>query len=99
MYVNHVTFRLALWKVEGDFVDVGVGKDFGWIQQITFKTTSYWKVSIQLAYGTKGVSHGEACAWFEGAHNFVAGSTYDRKQPTPLDDDGILLQHQETKGD
>jgi hypothetical protein len=52
-----------------------------------------------LAYGTKGVSHGEACAWFEGAHNFVAGSTYDRKQPTPLDDDGILLQHQETKGD
>jgi hypothetical protein len=53
--------------VEGDFIVVGAGKDFGWVWQTTFKTTTCGKVGIQLLYGIERVSHGEACAWFEGA--------------------------------
>ncbi len=46
-YVKIVAFRPTLWKVEGDFVDVGVGKFFGWVQQTTLKTTSCQKFDIQ----------------------------------------------------
>jgi hypothetical protein len=46
---------------------MGVGEDFGHVWKNTFKTTKCGKVNIQLPCGTKGVSHGEACAWFEGA--------------------------------
>jgi hypothetical protein len=57
--------------MEGYFVTVGVRKFFGWVLQIAFKTTACQKVNIQLPYGTKGVSHGEACTWFEGTQNFA----------------------------
>jgi hypothetical protein len=46
MYVNPIPFEHVLWRVEGNFVDVGVGKDIGWVQQITFKTTACGKVNI-----------------------------------------------------
>jgi hypothetical protein len=67
MYFNPIAFELTLWRVEGNFVVVGIRKDFGQVWQIAFKTTTCGKVGIQLACGTKGVSHGEACAWLEGA--------------------------------
>ncbi len=99
MYVNLVAFRPVLWKMKGDFIDVGIGEDFGREWKIAFKTTTCGKVDIQSPYGTKGVSHGEACAWFEGTWNFVARLAYNEKQPTPLDNDRVLLQCQETMGD
>jgi hypothetical protein len=77
MYVDHVAFELVLWRMEGDFVIVGIGKDFGWVQQIAFKTIACGKVNIQLPCGIEGVSHGEAYAWFENARNFVVGWTCD----------------------
>jgi hypothetical protein len=52
--------------VEGDFVVVEAGEDFGQIWNFFFKTIAYGKVGIQLPCGIEGVSHGEACAWFEG---------------------------------
>jgi hypothetical protein len=57
--------------MEGYFVVVGAGKDFGRVWQIEFKTTTCREVNIQLPCGTKGVSHGEACTWFEGAQIFL----------------------------
>jgi hypothetical protein len=63
--------------VEGDFLVMGIGRDFGQVQQIVFKTTTYQKVGIQLPCGTEGNSHGEACTWFEGAQNFAMGLTCD----------------------
>jgi hypothetical protein len=63
--------------VEGDFIVMGTRKNFGQVRQIAFKTITYQKVDIQLLYGTKGNSHGEACTWFEGAQNFAMGLTYD----------------------
>jgi hypothetical protein len=77
MYVNTIAFRPTLWRVKIDFVIVGVGKDFGQVWQTTFKTTTYRKINIQLPCGTKGVSHGEICAWFESAWNFAIASTCD----------------------
>jgi len=52
-----------------------------------------------LPYGVEGVLHGEAYTWFEGAPNFATGSAYNKKYPTPLDNDGILPQRQEMEGD
>jgi len=43
--------------VEGDFVAMGVGEDFGWVQKTAFKTTTCGKISIQLPCGIEGVSH------------------------------------------
>jgi hypothetical protein len=77
MYVNHVIFKPALWRVEGDFVAIGAQKDFGQVWKTTFKTTTYGIVDISFPCGTKKISHGEACAWFEGTWNFVAGSICD----------------------
>jgi hypothetical protein len=48
MYVNLVVFNLALWRVEGDFVVVGIGKDFGWVWKTAFKITTCGKIGIQL---------------------------------------------------
>ncbi len=53
------------------------------------------KVDIQLPYGIKGISHGEAYTWFEDAQNFATGSTCDGRQFAPFDNDEVLLQHQE----
>jgi hypothetical protein len=39
--------------VEGDFVTVEVGEDFGRIWKIAFKTIAYGKVGIQLPCGLK----------------------------------------------
>jgi len=78
---------------------VGVGEYFGRVWKIIFKTKIYGKFDILLPCGAKGVSHGEAGTWFESAQNFVARSAYDKGQPTPCDNDKVLLQHQETKGD
>jgi hypothetical protein len=91
MYVNPVVFKPTSWRVEGDFVVVGTRNFFGRVWQTPFKTITCRKVSIQLPYGTKGVSHGKTCTWFEGAHNFVTRSNCDGKQPAPLNDDIILL--------
>jgi hypothetical protein len=63
--------------VEGDFVVIGARKDFGKVWKTTFKTIDYGKVGIQLPCGIEGVSHGEACARFGGAQNFVTGSAYN----------------------
>jgi hypothetical protein len=49
------------------FVAMGVGEDFGWVWKTAFKTTTCGKVGIQLPCGNEGMSHGEACVWFEGA--------------------------------
>jgi hypothetical protein len=78
--------------VERDFVDVGVGKDFGQVLQIAFKTTTYQKVSIQSPCGTEGVSHGEACTRFEVAQKFATKSAHDMRQHAPPDDDEVLPQ-------
>ncbi len=61
--------------------------------------TTCGKVDIWLPYGVEGVLHGEAYTWFEGAPNFATGSAYNKKYPTPLDNDGILPQRQKMEGD
>jgi hypothetical protein len=43
--------------VEGDFVTMGIGEDFGQVWKIAFKSTTYGKVGIQLPCGIEGVSH------------------------------------------
>jgi hypothetical protein len=78
--------------VEGDFLDVGVRKYFRKVWQTAFKTTTYRKVNIQLPCGTKGISHGEVHAWFESTQNFATKSACDGMQPTPFNDDEVLLQ-------
>jgi hypothetical protein len=85
--------------VEGNFVAMGVGEDFKQVWKTTFKTTTCGKFGIQLACGIEGVSHGEACAWFEGAQNFASGLTYNKRQFAPFDNYRILLQCPEIKGD
>jgi hypothetical protein len=92
MYLNHVAFEPTLLRMEGNFVTMGGGKDFGWVRQTAFKTTCCGKVGIQFPCGTKGVLHGEPCTWFEGAWNLFVRSTYDKKQPTPPDNGKVLLQ-------
>jgi hypothetical protein len=44
-------------KVEGDFVAMGVGEDFGWVWKTAFKITTCGKIGIQLPCGIEGVSH------------------------------------------
>jgi hypothetical protein len=85
--------------VEGDFVAMGAGEDFEQVWKTAFKTTTCGKFGVQLACGIEGVSHGEACAWFEGALNFASGLTYDEKQLAPFDNYKILLQRPEIKSD
>jgi hypothetical protein len=46
MYVNLIAFGHVLRRVEKYFIVVGIGKDIGWVQQTTLKTTTYWKVNI-----------------------------------------------------
>ncbi len=99
MYVNPTTFKHVLWRVEGDFVVVGVGKDIGWLWQIAFKTLACGKIGIQLPCGVEGVSHGEVCALFESTRNFVEGLACDRREFASPNNDEILLQHQEKEGD
>jgi hypothetical protein len=53
--------------VQGDFVAMGKGEDFGRIWKIAFKTTTCGKVGFQFPCGIEKVLHGEACAWFESA--------------------------------
>jgi len=81
--------------MEGNFVTVGGGKDFGWVQQTAFKTTSYGKVGIQFPCGTKGVLHGENLYMVWRRMKFFAKSTYNEKQRAPLDNGKVLLQRQE----
>jgi hypothetical protein len=52
-----------------------------------------------LPCGVERISHGEACAWFESAQNFVVGLACDGKEPKPPNNDKILVQHQEKEGD
>jgi hypothetical protein len=78
--------------VEGDFIAMGIGEAFGRVWKIAFKTTTYGKVNIQLPCGIEGISHGEAFTWFEGGQNFATRLVCDGKQPTPHDNDKILLQ-------
>jgi hypothetical protein len=41
---------------------------------------------VKLAHGLK-------------VHKICCGSTYNRREPTPFDNDRVLLQHQEKEGD
>jgi hypothetical protein len=54
---------------------------------------------MQLPCAVKGVSHGEACTWFETTQNFDAKLACDRREPAPLNNDEVLLQRQEKEGD
>jgi hypothetical protein len=85
--------------VEGNFVVVGTRKAIGRLGKIAFKTTTCGKVDISLPCGVEGVSHGEACAWFENVRNFAMGSACDGKELAPFDNDKVLLQCQEKEGD
>jgi hypothetical protein len=85
--------------MEGDFVVVGTRKGIGQLRKIAFKTTTCGKVGISLPRGAEGVSHGEACAWFESVRNFVVGLAYDKKELASFGNDKVLLQCQEKEGD
>ncbi len=85
--------------MEGDFVAVGEKKHIGWLWKIAFKAPTYAKFGMQLPYGAKGVSHGEVCAWFESTQNFATKSACDGREPTPPNNDKVLLQCQEKEGD
>ncbi len=85
--------------MEGNFVVVGTRKAIGRLGKIAFKTTTCGKVDISLPCGVEGVSHGEACAWFENVRNFAMGSACDGKELAPFDNDKVLLQCQEKEGD
>jgi hypothetical protein len=78
-------------KSGGDFVGVERVKDFGWVWENAFKTITCGKVGIRLPCGIEGISHGEACTWFEGARNFAMRLACNEKQHAPFDNDGILL--------
>jgi len=61
--------------VEGDFVAMEVGEDFGRVWKIAFKPTTCGKVGIQLPCGIEGVSH------MKLVHNLKAHEILLQDQP------------------